>query len=188
MGVCSIVDLSGLLGHKLCHCGFYHKVQESLFSTSITFSPSFFTQLDVYRVACLSQLLLHSFFHPLLVMLSQGHCYHCCLTQLWSVVSLSWRQVELALSDMGEVSESLQKPTLQPLCYPTDTGAQNWMQHSKCGLTVAEQMAVITSCCLSSILCVMQLGIFVAKYKLQAFNGENSEWNLLCIYTCISIV
>jgi len=82
--ICSTVDLHGLQGINLPHHGLHHELQGKTLCSGIssTSSPSFFTDLSVYRVISLS--LSHSSlltaissqgFFPFLNVLSQ-RCYH----------------------------------------------------------------------------------------------------------------
>jgi len=75
--ICPTVDLYGLPGDNLFHHGLHHRLQWNLCSGAwSTSSPSFFTDLCVCRVVCLtplSWLLLCSIF---LNMLSE-RCYYC---------------------------------------------------------------------------------------------------------------
>jgi len=54
--ICSTVDLHGLQGDSLPHCGLHHELQEKAFCSNVssTSSPSFFTDLGVCKVVSLT--------------------------------------------------------------------------------------------------------------------------------------
>lgn len=65
MDICSIVDLSGLQGHKLFHHVFSTRFENLCSSTWITFSPLLLTLVSAgLTLSSLSQLLLDDFFLP----------------------------------------------------------------------------------------------------------------------------
>ena len=114
--ICSTVDLHGLQGHSLPHHSLLHGLQGNLCSSAwSTSSPSFFTDLGACRALFLTYfqssfwllLLLYSaFFFTFLTMLSQ-RCYRCCWwARPWPVAGSSWSHLALALSDMGEASDT----------------------------------------------------------------------------------
>jgi len=125
VSTCSTVDLHGLQGDSLPHHGLLHGLQGYLCSGAwSTSSPSFFTDLGVCR-AVLSHILTLSpaakwpfwrcgfFFFFFLNMLSQRHYHHHCWARPWPAAGPSWSWLALALSNIGEASNSFsQKPPL----------------------------------------------------------------------------
>jgi len=96
--ICSTMDLHGLQWDSLPHYGLLHGLEGNLCSGTWSISSSsFFTDLGVCRVVCLT----YSLFYPFAVFSPSLICYPRGAT---SVVGPSWSRLALTLLDVGETS------------------------------------------------------------------------------------